>query len=202
MMGKSPSRTERYGWPGSDLEGFKTILWLKIVPTPQNIVRAFLLAQDKTPAQTNLSERRFIWKEIHKDQDSSEIPRIETGRPDPVGTLLHLLLLWYPCMAEDMATSSLEITSLPAPVRKIPGEDSYWSVLGHVPSPDQLLWSRDLPSVALLRLQGPPPSPETGDCDEEGEELLPEAKSIIAKRMARGVLGWYSITSLPISFRG
>ena len=47
---------------------------------------------------------------------------------------------------------------------------------------------RELLSVNLPRLQISPPLPGSRDYDGVEEELLPEAKSIISRKMARGVL--------------
>ena len=47
---------------------------------------------------------------------------------------------------------------------------------------------RELLSVNLPRLQSSPPLPGSRDYDGIEAELLPEAKSIISRKIARGVL--------------
>ena len=80
------------------------------------------------------------------------------------------LFLCHTVMAEGMVITSLGVVgvgNLPASSsQKNARKDSDWPVLGHMPS-----------------------LPVAGDCDGAGEKLLPEAKSVITRRMTKGVLG-------------
>lgn len=159
------------------------------------------LYKTETPTQTNLSKRRFVrklsglsenWRKIFRDQDSSELPRIGNGQQALSGLLLTCLLLCHTVMAQGVITTSLGVTSLPAPVRKMSGKYSDWPVLGHMASLEQSLWSGEWASLNdLARIAGLSPLPGAGGCDGVGEKLLPQAKSVSSRRVASRVLGWH-----------